>query len=144
KLDMLGFCVYQDFLWHCNVSIYSSARHLILGVWGWFLACVAGAFVRTTHEWCSAWAVRLDPYLRSDVITQMSTQSWGRHKLGSLKVGFLCFLPNAQALLCPIGCLSPLARCVRVKPKAALLSHIFLASSCDVLVHEWQLGPSDL
>ncbi|MCE3216259.1 hypothetical protein HAX54_005765, partial [Datura stramonium] len=133
KLDVLGFCVYRDLLWPCKISIGSSTRHLMLRVLGLCLACAVGAFVRTAHEWYSACAVRLDPYMSSDVLTRMPSQSWGRQKLGLLEVGFLCCLPNSQALLCTIGCLSPLARLLRTKPKVALMSHIFLASSCDVV-----------
>ncbi|MCD7470790.1 hypothetical protein HAX54_010909 [Datura stramonium] len=54
----------------------------MLGVWGLCLACAVGAFVRTTREWCSACAVRLDPFLSSDILTRMPSQSWGKRKLG--------------------------------------------------------------
>ncbi|MCD7470792.1 hypothetical protein HAX54_010911 [Datura stramonium] len=70
----------------------------MLGVWGWCLACVSGTFVRMMREWCLPCAYRLDPCLSSDVVTRMPSQSWGRLKLGLLDVGFLCCLPNAQAL----------------------------------------------
>ncbi|MCE5167137.1 hypothetical protein HAX54_039290, partial [Datura stramonium] len=133
KLDMLGFCVSHDLFLPCNVGIDSSAWHVMLGIWSWCLACAVGAFIRTTREWCSACAVRLDPCLRSDVLTRMPSQSWGRRKLGLHKICFLCFLPNTQALLCTIGFLSPLAHLVRAEPKAALVSHVFLASSCDIV-----------
>ncbi|MCE3216813.1 hypothetical protein HAX54_008233, partial [Datura stramonium] len=77
------------------------------------------------------WLVRLGwiPCLSSDVQTRMPSQLLGRPKLSLLEVGFLCCLTNAQALLCTIGCLSPLARRVRAKPKADLVSHVFLTSS---------------
>ncbi|MCE3052388.1 hypothetical protein HAX54_052468 [Datura stramonium] len=87
--------------------------------------------------------LRLDPCVSSDVLTHIPSQSWDRHKLGLLEVGFLCWLPNAQVLSCTIGCLLPIARHVRAKPKGTLMYHVFLASSCDVVVHEKQLQPSD-
>lgn len=108
----------------------------MLGVWGWCLACFDDAFGRTTREWCSACVVRLDPCLSSDVLTRMPSQSWGMRNLGLLEIGFLCFIPNAQALLRTINCISPLARSVRGEPKAALMSHVLLASSGDVVVRE--------
>ncbi|MCE5166671.1 hypothetical protein HAX54_023831, partial [Datura stramonium] len=110
NIDVLGFRVYRDILWLCKVGIGSSAQHLMLGVWGW-----------------------LDPFLSSVVLTRTPSQSWGRRKLGLLEFGFLCFLPNSLALLCIIDCLSLLARRVGAEQKDALVSHVFLASSCYVV-----------
>lgn len=43
-------------------------------------ACIDEAFGRTTHEWCSACAVRLDPCSSSDVLTRTPSQSRGGGK----------------------------------------------------------------
>ncbi|MCD9645500.1 hypothetical protein HAX54_034492 [Datura stramonium] len=128
-IDVLGFRVYRNFLCPCNVGIGSRAWNLMLSILGWCLACASKAFVHTTREWCSACAVRLDPYLSSDVLTRMPSLSWDKRKLGLLEVDFRCCLPNSQELSCTIGFLLPLARRVWAKPKAALVSHVFLASS---------------
>ncbi|MCE3216091.1 hypothetical protein HAX54_004799 [Datura stramonium] len=89
NLDMLGFCDYRDLLLPCNVGIGIITWHLMLGIWGWCLACAAGAFVHMIREWCLDCAVRLHPYLSSDILTCMPSRSHGaRHKLGLLEVGF--------------------------------------------------------
>lgn len=119
----------QRWHWHQRMAC-------IAGRWGWCLACIDEAFGRMTHEWCSACVVRLDPCLSSDVLTRMPSQSWRKRNSGLFEVGFLCFIPNAQALLRTISCLSPLAFCVSGEPKAAVVSHAFRALACDGLVRD--------
>ncbi|PHT29091.1 hypothetical protein CQW23_31298 [Capsicum baccatum] len=62
--------------------------------------------------------------------------------LGLHAINFLCCIPNSQALLTSIHCLSPLV--FRAKGELKSLSHVpcFLDSSCDVVVHEqrWKLS----
>lgn len=81
----------------------------IAGRWGRCWACIDGAFGRTARELCSARAVRLDPCSSSDVLTRLPSQSRGKRNAGLLEVGFLCCIPNAQALSSFIDRLSPLA-----------------------------------
>ncbi|MCE3215664.1 hypothetical protein HAX54_003150 [Datura stramonium] len=78
------------------VTSASAARRMVL-VFG------IRAFVCAMHELCSACVVRLDPFLSSNVLTRMPSQSWGRRKLVLLEVGFLSCLLNAQELSCTIG-----------------------------------------
>lgn len=104
-------------------------------------ACIDEAFGRTTHEWCSACVVSLDPCSRSDVLTRTPSQSRGERNSGSSEVGLLCCIPNARALPRAIGRLSPLM--AGANPKATLASHVLLASACDGAVRERRLGFSD-
>lgn len=51
-------------------------------------ACIDEAFGRTTHEWCSACAVRLDPCSGSDVLTGTPSQSRGGRKFRPVRSRF--------------------------------------------------------
>ncbi|KAK4368060.1 hypothetical protein RND71_011852 [Anisodus tanguticus] len=113
------------------------AWHLMSGVRrrGRCSARYNGAFGRTAREWCSACVVRLDPCSSSDLLPHVPFQSWGERRLGSLKVNFMCCIPNAWALSRTNGCLSTLAFRARAEPEATLASHIFLASPCHGMVY---------
>ncbi|PHT97279.1 hypothetical protein BC332_33783 [Capsicum chinense] len=112
----------------------------IVGRWGRCRACIDGAFGRTARELCSARAVRLDPCSSSDVLTRLPSQSRGKRNVGLLEVGFLCCIPNAQALSIA---LRPSHFMRGANRKATLASHDSLASSCDVVVRERQSEFSD-
>ncbi|PHU24983.1 hypothetical protein BC332_03315 [Capsicum chinense] len=105
--------------------------------WDWYWAHIDRAFGCTTRELCSTYTVRLDPCWRSDVLTCLPSQLWGKHNLGLLEVGFLCCKPNSQALLSFIDHLSPLIFRAWGEPKDCPYVPRFLTLSCDVVVHEW-------
>jgi hypothetical protein len=107
-------------------------------------ACIDGAFGRTTHEWCSARAVRLDPCSSSDVLTGAPSQSRGGRKFRPVR--------SRSPVLhtqCPGHCrvqsvaLRPSRAARGANPEAALASRVPPAPSGEGAVRERRLGFSD-
>ncbi|PHT97446.1 hypothetical protein BC332_33629 [Capsicum chinense] len=80
---VVGYYVKWDLFQPCNIRMGSNAQYLLLGFG-------AGDGRASTEH--------LD-----------SRRSWGKRSLGLLKVGFICYIPNAQALASFIDRLLPLA-----------------------------------
>ena len=104
-----GYRVKRDLLQALQRPHGQQRTASLAGRWGRCWARIDGAFGRTARELCSARAVRLDPCSSSDVLTRLPSQSRGKRNVGLLEVGFLCCIPNAQALSSFIDRPSPLA-----------------------------------